>query len=94
MGRASGRPGGIVSTSIMHGLSNAQRIFPGDLDALERLGHDNAKGFADTIERHAIDAEIEWGGELTVAVDAAFASGMGARCQLWSRQSFQLVSSG
>ena len=73
---ASGRPGGIVSTSIMHGLSNAQRIFPDDLEALERLGHDNAKGFADTLERYDIDAEIEWGGELTVAVDAAHLPGL------------------
>ncbi|MDS9469025.1 FAD-dependent oxidoreductase [Paracoccus sp. MBLB3053] len=65
---ASGRPGGIVSTSVMHGLGNAQRIFPKDLNALEALGHDNMAGFQDTIERHAIDADLEWTGEMTVAV--------------------------
>ncbi|MBU3030456.1 NAD(P)/FAD-dependent oxidoreductase [Paracoccus marinaquae] len=65
---ASGRPGGIVSTSVMHGLSNAQRIFPGDLEALEALGHDNMAGFQSTIERHGIEADLEWTGEMTVAV--------------------------
>jgi glycine/D-amino acid oxidase-like deaminating enzyme len=68
---ASGRPGGIVSTSVMHGLSNAARIFPGDLDALEKLGHDNAQGFSDSLARYDIDAEVEWGGELTVAIEQA-----------------------
>ena len=41
---ASGRPGGIVSTSVMHGLSNAVRIFPNDLEALEACGHENMRG--------------------------------------------------
>lgn len=66
---ASGRPGGVVSTSVMHGLSNAARIFPKDIDELERLGHENMHGFLDTITRHGIDCHAEWGGELTVAVD-------------------------
>ena len=35
---ASGRPGCIFATSIMHGLSNALAVFPKDLDVLERLG--------------------------------------------------------
>jgi glycine/D-amino acid oxidase-like deaminating enzyme len=88
---ASGRPGGIVSTSIMHGLSNAQRIFPDDLEALERLGHDNAKGFADTLERYDIDAEIEWGGELTVAVDAAHLPGLKEEFELHRRHGYDVV---
>ncbi len=65
---ASGRPGGIVSTSVMHGLSNASRIFPKDLPALERLGKDNLDGWTKTIQDHAIDADLEWSGEMTVAV--------------------------
>ena len=68
---ASGRPGGVVSTSVMHGLHNAVRIFPDDIAALERLGQDNMRGFMKTIEDHAIDCHAEWGGELTVAVDDA-----------------------
>ena len=65
---ASGRPGGIVSTSIMHGLYNAQRIFPNDLEVLEQLGHENMTGFLKTLEKHNIDCHAHWGGELTVAV--------------------------
>jgi len=65
---ASGRPGGIVSTSVMHGLGNASRLFPEDMDALEELGKDNLDGFRQTIEKYNIDCDIEWGGELTVSV--------------------------
>lgn len=67
---ASGRPGGIVSTSVMHGLSNAAHIFPNDLDELERLGRDNTDGFLGALDKHEIDCHAEWGGELTVAVSA------------------------
>lgn len=65
---ASSRPGGLVSTSIMHGLHNAERLFPNDIAELERLGQENMRGFLDTLERHKIDAHNTWGGELTVAI--------------------------
>lgn len=68
---ASGRPGGVVSTSVMHGLSNAVRIFPKDISELERLGKQNMRGMMDTIQEYGIDCHAEWGGELTVAVDDA-----------------------
>lgn len=68
---ASGRPGGVVSTSVMHGLSNALRIFPRDIAELERLGKENIAGMMATIEQFGIDCHAEWGGELTVAIDAA-----------------------
>ena len=67
---ASGRPGAIVSTSVMHGLSNAVRVFPNDLDELERLGHENMDGFMDALKRYDIDCDFEFGGELTVGVGA------------------------
>ena len=66
---ASGRPGGIVSTSIMHGLKNAVRVFPDDVETLERLGQENLDGFREAIERYSIDADFEWNGEMTVAVN-------------------------
>ena len=65
---ASGRPAAILSTSVMHGLDNSERLFPTEMEELERLGKDNMDGFRDTIERHNIDCDIEWTGELTVAV--------------------------
>lgn len=66
---ASGRPGGVVSTSVMHGLSNAARIFPKDIAALEVLGQENMRGFMQTIVENGIDCHAEWGGELNVAID-------------------------
>ncbi len=65
---ASGRPAAILSTSVMHGMENAQRLFPKDMDILEQLGKENMDGFKETILRHNIDCDLEWGGELTVAV--------------------------
>lgn len=65
---ASGRPGAIVSTSLMHGLANAARIFPDDIETLERLGRENMRDFLAALERHGIDAEQHWGGEMHVAV--------------------------
>ncbi|MFM0700761.1 NAD(P)/FAD-dependent oxidoreductase [Paraburkholderia sediminicola] len=67
---ASGRAGGIISTSVMHGLPNAVRVFPNDIDELEHLGQLNLDGFEATLARYGIDADIEWNGEMTVAVDA------------------------
>lgn len=67
---ASGRPGGIVSTSVMHGLSNAMRIFPDDLEILEQIGHDNMQGFLKALDDYDIDCQAEWHGELTVAIGA------------------------
>jgi glycine/D-amino acid oxidase-like deaminating enzyme len=66
---ASGRAGGIISTSVMHGLPNATRVFPKDLDVLEQFGHDNLDGFKETVARYGIDADLEWNGEMTVAVE-------------------------
>ncbi|WP_171466991.1 FAD-dependent oxidoreductase [Burkholderia glumae] len=66
---ASGRAGGIISTSVMHGLPNAVRVFPNDIAQLEEFGHRNLDGFEATLERYGIDADIEWNGEMTVAVD-------------------------
>ncbi|SDZ93022.1 NAD(P)/FAD-dependent oxidoreductase [Microbulbifer marinus] len=65
---ASGRPAAILSTSVMHGLENAQRLYPEDMEVLEQLGKENLDGFRATIERYGIDCDLEWGGELTVAV--------------------------
>jgi len=65
---ASGRPAAILSTSVMHGLINSSRLFPDEIDELERLGKENMDGFSDAIARYNIDCDIEWGGELTVAI--------------------------
>ena len=65
---ASGRPAAIMSTSVMHGIDNTERIFPDDVAELERLGRENMDGFREAIERYAIDCDIEWGGEMKVSI--------------------------
>ncbi|SDY56091.1 FAD-binding oxidoreductase [Pseudomonas sp. NFACC08-1] len=65
---ASGRPGGIISTSVMHGLANEDRVFPDDIDILERLGMENLDGFKKALADYGIDADVEWNGEMTIAV--------------------------
>lgn len=65
---ASGRPGAILSTSLMHGMENANRLFADEMDELERLGKENMDQIKATIDRYEIDCDIEWSGELTVAV--------------------------
>lgn len=66
---ASGRPCGIISTSIMHGLQNAARVFPKDIDQLEELGRINLDSFKRDLERYQIDADVEWNGEFTAAIE-------------------------
>lgn len=65
---ASGRPGAIISKTVMHGLANAHKYYPAELETLEQLGVENLNGFKDAIERHGIECDLEWGGEMTVAI--------------------------
>ena len=65
---ASGRPAAIMSTSVMHGIDNTERMFPGEVAELEKLGRQNMKGFQETLERYGIDCDIEWSGEMKVSV--------------------------
>ena len=88
---ASGRPGGVLSTSVMHGLSNAKRIFPEDLEALERLGRENLEAFVETLNRHKIDADIEWGGELTVAVGKEHVADLDGELELHKTHGYDVV---
>jgi len=65
---ASGRPAAIMSTSVMHGIDNSERMFPEEVEVLEKLGRENMDGFRATIEEHNIDCDIEWSGEMVVSI--------------------------
>lgn len=65
---ASGRPAAIMSTSVMHGIDNTERMFPDEVYELERLGRENMEGFKATIARYNIDCDVEWGGEMKVSI--------------------------
>jgi glycine/D-amino acid oxidase-like deaminating enzyme len=57
-----------MSTSVMHGIDNTERIFPADVAELERLGRENMDAFRATLERYDIDCDLEWGGEMKVSI--------------------------
>ncbi|CAM3775563.1 NAD(P)/FAD-dependent oxidoreductase [Roseateles saccharophilus] len=88
---ASGRAGGIISTSVMHGLPNAVRVFPNDIEQLEGFGQVNLDGFEETLRRYGIDADIEWNGEMTVAVDEAHVDHLSADYALHRRYGHDVV---
>jgi glycine/D-amino acid oxidase-like deaminating enzyme len=66
---ASGRNGGFCSDSLTHGEENGRQRWPEEYATLERLGRENLAGFADTVARYAMDADLERTGELSVAVE-------------------------
>ena len=65
---ASGRPAAIMSTSVMHGIDNTERMFPKEVAELEDLGRQNMDGFRETLEKYQIDCDVEWGGEMKVSI--------------------------
>ncbi len=64
---ASGRNGGFCSPSLTHGVGNGLARWPQEMPTLHRLGRENIAGMRATIEAHAIDCQLEDGGELRVA---------------------------
>jgi glycine/D-amino acid oxidase-like deaminating enzyme len=66
---ASGRNGGFCDASVTHGEENGRSRWPDEYDLLERLGRENLNGIRRTVEEFAMDVDLEWTGELTVAVE-------------------------
>jgi glycine/D-amino acid oxidase-like deaminating enzyme len=66
---ASGRNGGFCEASLTHGEENGRSRWPGEYDALERLGADNLDGFEADVRELGIDCQFERPGLLTVAVE-------------------------
>ncbi|MDH3635402.1 MAG: FAD-binding oxidoreductase [Gammaproteobacteria bacterium] len=88
---ASGRPAAIMSTSVMHGIDNTERIFPHDVAELERLGRENMDGFRRTVERYGIDCDLEWGGELKVSIGDEGLSRVEEEYQLYLKYGHEAV---
>lgn len=65
---ASGRPAAIMSTSVMHGIDNTERMFPDEVAELEKLGRENMDDFQRFVEKYGIDCDLEWGGEMKVSI--------------------------
>lgn len=64
---ASGRNGGFCEASITHGEVNGRSRWPGEYDALHRIGLRNLDEIEATIHRYGIDCGFARGGMLEVA---------------------------
>jgi glycine/D-amino acid oxidase-like deaminating enzyme len=73
---ASGRNGGFADPSLTHGLFNGLHHFPGEMDAIEKLGFENYDGYLAALERYGIDGRVEQTGTLSVATAAYQVEGM------------------
>jgi len=65
---ASGRNGGFCAASLTHGLANALRHYPDEVDILEREGVENLAALVAFVQSEGIDCELEATGSLDVAV--------------------------
>ena len=53
---ASGRCGGVLSTTLTHGDTNVEHRFSEEAERLGALGRQNMREFLETLERYNIDA--------------------------------------
>ncbi|MGB0120758.1 MAG: FAD-binding oxidoreductase, partial [Solirubrobacterales bacterium] len=65
---ASGRNGGFMSASLVHGIGNGLARFPDDIKTLERLGLENLEQIKTTIADAGIECDLTSPG----AIEAAF----------------------
>ena len=66
---ATGHSGGFIVSSLTHGVNNGLARFAGEMPVLERLGRENFDETRASLERYAIDCDLELSGELTVALE-------------------------
>lgn len=64
---ASGRNGGFCAPSISHGIANAVTRWPGEAEALIRLGRENLDDLERDLLEYGIDGGFERSGKLNVA---------------------------
>ena len=68
---ASGRNGGFMSSSLVHGLGNGLARFPDEVPLLEKLGLENLDGIERVIREQSIDCDLGKPGAIEVAVTEA-----------------------
>ena len=64
---ASGRNGGFCAASVTHGAANGLARWPGEFDALQRLGDANLDAIEAAVARYGLDCDFERTGEIDVA---------------------------
>ncbi len=68
---ASGRNGGFMSSSLVHGIGNGLARFPDEVPELERLGRENLEAIHATIAEHGIECGLASPGVVEVAYTPA-----------------------
>ncbi|NBS29752.1 MAG: FAD-dependent oxidoreductase, partial [Actinobacteria bacterium] len=63
---ASGRNGGFMDASLTHGISNAFRHFPDDVEVLEELGMRNLDDIELALQRYGIECDYHRNGVIEV----------------------------
>ncbi|MHB1989024.1 MAG: NAD(P)/FAD-dependent oxidoreductase [Acidimicrobiales bacterium] len=66
---ASGRNGGVCSSSLTHGLANGLDRWPAEMALLSRLGHQNLDEIGRSLRCYEIDCGFERTGDLEVATE-------------------------
>jgi glycine/D-amino acid oxidase-like deaminating enzyme len=66
---ASGRNGGFMSSSLVHGLGNGLSRFPEEMATLEKLGLENLEAIGESIDRYGIDCDLEKNGAIETAMN-------------------------
>ena len=64
---ATGRNGGFCEATLTHGEANGRARWPGEYDALDRLGLANLDAIEETLARYGIECGFARGGDLAVA---------------------------
>jgi glycine/D-amino acid oxidase-like deaminating enzyme len=67
---ASGRNGGFMDASLTHGISNAFRHFPDDVEVLEELGMRNLDEIETTLRRYGIECDYQRTGVIEVVAQS------------------------
>lgn len=68
---ASGRNGGFMSSSLVHGIGNGLARFPEEVPELERLGLENLEAIRNTIAEQGIECDLRSPGVIEVAYNQA-----------------------
>lgn len=66
---ASSRNGGFISESLTHGHAHGLALWPNDIAELVELGRTNLKAIQAFLVKHSIDADFEYCGKSSVAVN-------------------------
>lgn len=87
---ASGRNGGFCAASLTHGLANAVRHFPDEVDVLEQEGVRNLAELVAFVRAEGIECDLETTGTLDVAAAPHEVEELRARVELAARHGTRL----